>query len=67
MKIKIHYEIEKSLYPNDKGDYILFCYTETKKGSCIRKIFKGSRKECFLKRQEILYKKRRSLCDLEND
>lgn len=39
--------IDKSKFPDKDGNYVLFHYSETKRGSNWRGIFKGTKKECL--------------------
>ena len=39
-------KIEKSKFPNEVGNYVVFLNTETIHGSSWRRIFKGTFKEC---------------------
>ena len=39
-------KIEKSKFPDDEGNYVVFLNTETIHGSSWRRIFKGTFKEC---------------------
>ncbi len=39
--------IDKSKFPDSDGNYVLFHYSETKRGSNWRGIFKGTKKECL--------------------
>lgn len=53
MKIKKELKIEKSIYPDDTGKYILFLHNKTEHGESWKRLFKGSRKECLIYRKEI--------------
>ena len=39
-------KIEKSKFPNDEGNYIVFLHRYTIRGDSWKRIFKGSFKEC---------------------
>ena len=39
--------INKSKYPDEDGNYVLFHYSETNHGCNWRRIFKGSENECL--------------------
>lgn len=54
MKKKQKLIINKSVYPEDKQNYILWLYSETKHGSCWKGLFKGSRKECVEKKLKLI-------------
>lgn len=46
MKVNKKLKIEKSKFPNEDGNYVIFLQTETTHGSSWRRIFKGSWKDC---------------------
>lgn len=46
--------IEKARFNDEEGNYILFGYTQSEKGFCYRRLFRGTKKECTLKKKEIL-------------
>lgn len=53
-KKKKEFKILKSNYPDESGDYILWIHSHTKHGENWRGIFKGSRKDCLIKKQKLL-------------
>lgn len=53
MEIKKKLKIEKSKYPDDIGNYVLFLHNETKHGESWKRIFKGTRKECLIYRKNL--------------
>lgn len=46
--------VDKSNQPDKDGNHILWLHVKTEKGESWRRIFKGTRKECFDKKREIL-------------
>lgn len=47
MIIKKKLIIEKTKQKDkEKGNFILFGYSESERGSCYRRLFRGTRKEC---------------------
>lgn len=46
--------VDKSNQPDKEGNHILWLYSKTERGECWRRIFKGTRKECFNKKRELL-------------
>lgn len=49
--------IRESKYPDEQGKYILWLYSETKHGCNWRGLFKGSKKECFEKKLNLINSK----------
>lgn len=54
MKIFKKLIIEKTKLEDEEGNYILYGYTETLRGFCYRRLFRGTKKECIEKKREIL-------------
>lgn len=56
MKKKKYYnlEIEKARYKSDEGNYIIYLHSETEKGINYRRIYRGSKKACELRRKELI-------------
>lgn len=46
--------IEKAKFNDEEGKYILYGYSETEKGSCYRRLFRGTKKECIEKRKNLM-------------
>lgn len=51
------FKVERSLYPDDKGTHVLFRYTESKCGMCIKGIFKGSYRKCLEEKRRLVNEK----------
>lgn len=47
------YIIEKSNYPDDTGTHILIMHSSTEYGENYQRIFKGTRKECLVKKEKL--------------
>ena len=43
--------IEKARYHDEEGNFILYGYSETLRGCCYRRLFRGTKKECIEKRR----------------
>lgn len=54
MKKEIKYYIKKSLFPDENGTYILWKHSKSSRGESWRGMFKGTRKDCLLKKKEYL-------------
>ena len=54
LKIKSRYVVEKSKFPDDDGTHVVFYESETLGGSCYKRVFKGTFRECqeFKKERE---------------
>lgn len=39
-------KVERSSNPDDEGTHVLFLYSNTERGCSIKRIFKGTYKEC---------------------
>lgn len=48
-------KIELSKYPEKDKEYILFLYSETKRGFSVRRIFKGTKEECKRFKNECVF------------
>lgn len=46
--------IEKAKLEDEEGNYILYGYSETARGFCYRRLFRGTKKECITQRQILL-------------
>lgn len=46
--------IEKAKFNDEEGKYILYGYSETERGSCYRRLFRGTKKECLEKRKNLM-------------
>lgn len=46
--------VEKAKLEDEEGKYILYGYTETERGSCFRRLFRGTKKECLEKRKNLM-------------
>ena len=53
MRLIDKYKIEKSKYPNEHGNYILFHITKTLRGCNYQRVFKGSFKDCYKEKQRL--------------
>ena len=47
------YIVEKSNYPDDTGTHILIMHSSTEYGENYQRIFKGTRKECLVKKEKL--------------
>ena len=47
--------IDKSKFPDEEGNYVLFHYSETERGYNWRGIFKGSKKECLEYKLKLIH------------
>lgn len=46
--------IEKAKLDDEEGRFILYGYTETERGFCYRRLFRGTKKECIERKNLIL-------------
>lgn len=62
LKIKSRYVVEKSRFPDDDGTHIVFYESKTLGGSCYKRVFKGTFRECqeFKKERENVPKPKKS-------
>lgn len=55
MIIKKKLIIEKTNQKDkEKGNYILFGYSESKRGSCYRRLFRGTKNECIKEKLKFI-------------
>lgn len=52
MRVK-KYIIEKSNYPDETGTHLLIMHSSTEYGENYQRVFKGSYKECLLKKEKL--------------
>lgn len=52
MRIK-KYIVEKSNYPDETGTHLLIMHSSTEYGENYQRIYKGTRKECLLKKAKL--------------
>lgn len=53
MRLIDKYKIEKSKYPNEHGNYILFHITKTLRGCNYQRVFKGNYKSCIEEKERL--------------
>lgn len=58
MRLVDKYRVEKSREPNDEGTHIVLHETESLCGFGFQKVFKGSYKECCLKKKQLEKRKK---------
>ena len=52
MRIK-KYTVEKSNYPDEEGTHLVIMHSVTQYGDSYQRVFKGSRKDCLAKKDEL--------------
>lgn len=47
------YKIEKSIFPEGKNTHLVVMYSTSEHGYNYQRVFKGSREECKIKKEEL--------------
>ena len=53
-KLINEFRVEKSKFPDNEGNYILYHHSETIHGECWRRIMKGTKKDCLAYKKKLI-------------